>query len=68
MSTHLEHHPVVLQSGAVEHVETYGYFTLCSAGSLTGKMGIRPLGSELTARRRNVRIACTPEQTNRGVA
>ena len=33
---------VVLQSGSVEHVETYGYFTPCSAGSLTGKMGTRP--------------------------
>jgi IS1 family transposase/transposase-like protein len=26
----------------VEHVETYGYFTPCFAGSLTGKMGTRP--------------------------
>src|SRR4030095_8648731 len=33
---------VVLQSGSVEHVETYGDFTPCSAGSLTGKMGTRP--------------------------
>src|SRR5262249_59507947 len=33
---------VVLQSGAVEHVETYGYITPCFAGSLIGKMGTRP--------------------------
>src|SRR2546426_878823 len=33
---------VVLQSGSVEHVETYGAFTPCSAGSLTGKMGTCP--------------------------
>jgi hypothetical protein len=26
----------------VEHVETYGYFTPCFAGSLIGKMGTRP--------------------------
>ena len=26
----------------MEHVETYGYFTPCSAGSLTGKLGSRP--------------------------
>ena len=35
---------VVLQSGSVEHVEAYGYFTPCSAGSLTGKTGTRPHG------------------------
>jgi hypothetical protein len=33
---------VVLHSGSVEHVEMYGDFTPCSAGSLTGKMGTRP--------------------------
>jgi hypothetical protein len=27
----------------MEHVETYGYFTPCSAGSLTGKLGSRPV-------------------------
>ena len=27
----------------MEHVETYGYFTPCSVGSLTGKMGTRPV-------------------------
>jgi len=27
----------------VEYVETYGYFTPGSAGSLTGKMGMRPV-------------------------
>jgi len=26
----------------VEHVETYGYFTPCFAGSLIGKMGTHP--------------------------
>jgi hypothetical protein len=35
---------VVLQSGSVEHVEAYGYFTPRFAGSLTGKMGTRPGG------------------------
>src|SRR5215831_9225002 len=33
---------VLLQSGSVEHVETYGDCTSCSAGNLTGKMGRRP--------------------------
>jgi hypothetical protein len=37
---------VVLQSGSVEHVETYGYFTPCFAGSLIGKMGAVPLSRE----------------------
>src|SRR5262249_46386716 len=43
-------HPLVagvLQSGTVEHVETYGYITPCFAGSLIGKMGTRPLGDGL---------------------
>jgi hypothetical protein len=26
----------------MEHVETYGDFTSCAAGKLTGKMGTRP--------------------------
>jgi len=30
------------KGGSVEYVETYGYFTPGSAGSLTGKMGMRP--------------------------
>src|SRR6266446_167823 len=34
---------VVLQSGSVEPVETYGSFTPCSARNLTGNMGTRPL-------------------------
>ena len=33
---------VVLQSGSVEQVETYGYFTPCFARSLIGKMGTHP--------------------------
>src|SRR5262249_46868399 len=39
---------IVLQSGSAEHVETYGDFTPGSAGSLIGKMGMRPLSSPLT--------------------
>src|SRR6516165_1122221 len=33
---------LLLQGGSVEQVETYGDFTSCSAGSLTGKLGSRP--------------------------
>jgi uncharacterized protein (DUF433 family) len=33
----------------VEHVETDGYFTPCSAGSLTGKLGSRPHAHWYTA-------------------
>src|SRR5262249_9102713 len=40
---------VVLQSGSVEHVETYGYITPCFAGSLIGKMGTRPPVREIPA-------------------
>jgi len=34
-----------LPIGSVEDVETEGHFTPCSAGSLIGKMGTRPLKS-----------------------
>ena len=32
----------------MEHVETYGYFTLGSTGNLTGKLGSRPNASILS--------------------
>ena len=41
---------VVRQSGSVEQVETYGYFTPCFARSLIGKMGTHPLSSKWSFR------------------
>jgi len=41
---------LLLQGGSVEYVETYGYFTPGSAGSLTGKMGMRPSKKEILIR------------------